>query len=100
MRQIMRRVWIALGMVAAVALTIFLTDRFEALADRLMARLGAVRTLWLLAGTTLVLGALWIRYGGARVARGWGIVLKPARPTGGAAGAGSESTPPLVRPRK
>ena len=100
MGQLLRRLSIALGIAGAIALAIFLTDQFEILFDRLIQRLGAVRTLWLLGGATLVLAVMWLRHGGARVGRWWGIVLKPARPVGGPAGAGSEAASPLVGPRK
>jgi len=95
--QWIRRTAIALGLIAAVVIAVFLTDRFETLVDRLMARLGAVRTLALLGVVTLALGAMWLRNGGARVGRGWGIVVKPAQP---AAETANREPTPLVGPRK
>jgi hypothetical protein len=96
-----RRVAIAGLIAAGIVLALYLTKGLERLVDGLMLRVGSVWTLGIVAAATLVLGAMWLRYGGARVVRWWGIVLKPARPKEeGAADTGSERRPPLVGPRQ
>jgi hypothetical protein len=102
--QLLKRLSIGLLIAAAIVLIFVLTDRLESLVESAIDRFGAVRTLWVVGLATVVLGLAWVRYGGARVLRLWGVVLKPIRPEEGAAGtdAGSdpERRPRLVGPRK
>jgi hypothetical protein len=100
--QLMRRVTIAALVAAGIVLALFLTKALERLVDGLMLRVGSVWTLGIVAAATLVLGVMWLGYGGARVVKWWGIVLKPARPEEEAADTdtGSERRPPLVGPRR
>jgi hypothetical protein len=98
--KLMRGLAIAVLVAAGVVVALFLTKWLERLVDGLMLRIGSVWTLSIVAGVTLVLAAMWLRHGGVRVVRWWGIVLKPAPPKEGAAGAGpTERRPPLVGPR-
>jgi hypothetical protein len=102
--RILKGVAIALVVAAVVTLALFLTRALEGLVDGLMDRVGAVWTLGLVGAATVVLGLMWLRYGGTRILRRWGIVLKPARPEEGAAGpdagTGPQRRPRLVGPRK
>jgi hypothetical protein len=99
--QLLKRIAIVVSTVAALTLVLFLTDRFEALVDAAIDRFGAVPTLWAVGIATVLLGLAWVRYGGARVLRLWGVVLKPARPEEGAPGTDAgERRPRLVGPRK
>lgn len=104
MRQFLKRLSAALLVVAGIALIVLLTDAIERGMDALIERIGAVWTLGLLSVAIVVLAGLWLRYGGTRVLRRWGVVLKPARPEEGAsgsdAGSDSERSPRLVGPRK
>jgi hypothetical protein len=96
----MRQMTIVALAVGGIVLALVLTKGVERLFDGLMLRVGSVWTLGILVAATLVLGAMWLRYGGARVARGWGIVVKPARPREPSVDSGSERRPPLVGPRQ
>jgi hypothetical protein len=85
-----------------VVLALLLTKMLERVVDGLMLRVGEVWTLGIVVAATIVLGTLWLRHGGTRVVRWFGIVLKPARSHEEAAGpdTGSENVPPLVGPRR
>jgi hypothetical protein len=96
----MRQMTIVALAVGGIVLALLLTKGVERLFDGLMLRVGSVWTLGILVAATVVLAAMWLRYGGTRVARGWGIVVKPARPRGDEASVGSQRRPPLVGPRQ
>ena len=102
MGRLIRRVSILLLVAAGIALMFFLTDKLEGLVDALVDRIGPAWTLGLIGTTTVVLAMTWLRYGGTRVLRRWGVVLKTAHPEGGTPGAdaGTERRPPLVGPRR
>jgi hypothetical protein len=97
--SMMKRVTMLALAAGGIVLALYMTKGLEQIFDGLMLRVGAVWTLGIMAGATLVLAALWLRYGGPRVARWWGIVLKPAQPREGEAGTEPERRPPLVGPR-
>jgi hypothetical protein len=105
MRRVSFALALAIGAVlvawGGLGLTSFLSDFLKGLVDSLIARVGEVWAVGIIGGTTIVLAALWLFYGGPRVVRWFGIVLKPARPEEGPAdaGSGSERAPPLVGPR-
>ena len=99
MGSMMRRVTILALVAGGIVLSLYLTKGLERIFDGLMLRVGAVWTLGIVAGATLALAGLWLRYGGPRVARWWGIVLKPAQPSEEGAGSEPERQPPLVGPR-
>lgn len=61
----------------ALALAFFLEQQLERGVDALVARVWALPTLAIVATGTVLLAAARLRYGGARVLRLWGIVLKP-----------------------
>jgi hypothetical protein len=88
----------------SIALVLVLADALDALGDAVIARIGAGPTLALVGSAILVLALTWVRYGGARVLRRWGVILKPARPEEGApgtdAGSDPERRPRLVGPRR
>src|SRR5687767_1630679 len=98
----MRQMTIVALAACGIVLSLVLTKGVERLFDGLMLRVGCVWSLDILVAAAVVLAAMWLHYGGTRVARGWGIVLKPARPREDEAGAdsGSERRPPLVGPRR
>jgi hypothetical protein len=87
-----------------VALVLFLTDGLQFLVGELIDRVGAPWGLGVIGLVTVALAFVWIRYGGTRVLRRWGVVLKPARPepeaVAPAADAESEPRKRLVRPQK
>ena len=75
MRQLMR--WFSVGLFVAggITLALFLTNTLERMVDGLMLQVGEVWTLGIVMAATIVLGALWLRYGGIRVVRWFGIVI-------------------------
>ena len=101
----LRRLSIALLGVAALALVYGLTELLERGVDVLVARIGAVPTLVLVGAVTVALSVAWLRYGGARVLRRWGLVLKPARSAapaeeGARTEPGHQGPRRLARPRR
>ena len=77
MRPLMRRLGAVLGVALALALVYAGVNALERGVDLLIARVGAGPTLAVVALATVALAALWVRYGGARVLRRWGVMLAP-----------------------
>ena len=75
----MRRVWLALAVVLVIALLVVLERSLDRGVKALIERVGGVRALVLVAIATVLLAGAWLRYGGTRVLRRWGVVITPPR---------------------
>lgn len=76
----MRRLTAALLVGLGLALLYPAARLLERGVDLLVRRIGAVPTLLLVGALTVGLARVWLRHGGSRVLRSWGVELKPARP--------------------
>ena len=80
MGRVLRGLLVAALFAGVLALILIAPQYLERVVDRLVRRIGAGPGLAVVLGATVLLGALWLRFGGTRVLRRWGVVLTPARP--------------------
>ena len=78
MREYGRRLISTLALLAGAVLVWYVGHRLLDLTGAMIDLLGPIWSLILLAGATVVLGAVWIRYGGAGALGRWGVTIKPA----------------------
>jgi hypothetical protein len=93
LKQLLRPLLGAGLFAGAIALVLVLSEAIDALGDAVLARLGAGPTIALVGIAILALALTWVRYGGARVLRRWGVILKPARAEKCAPGTDAGSDP-------
>jgi hypothetical protein len=68
-----------LALLVGVMIILLFADRIQGLVVKLNDRVGAAWGLAVVGVATLLLGVVWVRYGGVHALRRWGVVLKPAR---------------------
>lgn len=74
----MRGLASAVALVIVVLVVYFVANRLQDLVAELIERVGAVWGLTIVGVATLLLGSVWVRYGGVHALRRWGVVVKPA----------------------
>jgi hypothetical protein len=80
MREYGRRLITTLALLAGAVLIWYVGNRLLELTGAMIDRVGPIWSLIILAGATVVLTTVWIRYGGAGALGRWGVTIKPATP--------------------
>ena len=78
MREYGRRLISTLALLTGAVLIWYVGHRLLDLTGAMIDRVGPIWSLIILAGATVVLATVWIRYGGAGALGRWGVTIKPA----------------------
>ena len=70
----------AIGLAAALLLGFSVADRLDRSVRDFLDRVGGAWGLSIVALATVLLLFVWLRFGGSRTLRRWGVVLKPIPP--------------------
>ena len=87
MREYGRRLISTVALLAGAVLIWYVGHRLLDLTGAMIDLLGPIWSLILVAAATVVLGTVWIRYGGAGALGRWGVTIKPAAQPADSAGA-------------
>lgn len=80
LRRLILSVISALGLAVALLIGFSVADRLDRSVREFLERVGGAWGLAIVAGATILLLFVWLRFGGSQTLRRWGVVLKPIPP--------------------